>query len=116
MSAQAVSALNAVKANQAKKAESLLARVEKPVPGKPGITELPEQTSEDLLEELPGEDAAASVVEQQAAVLEPATNRTNRKPRRQKLQAARQNPQQRQAQRLPLRHRQLRADCRCGRL
>jgi len=62
MSAQAVSALNAVKASQAIKAESLLARVEKPVPGKPGITELPEQTSEDLLEEIPEPEAAAPAV------------------------------------------------------
>jgi hypothetical protein len=61
MSAQAVSALNAVRANQAKKAESLLARVEKPVPGRPGITELPEQTSEDLLEEVTGMELAAPV-------------------------------------------------------
>ncbi|MGD8618075.1 MAG: hypothetical protein PVH54_02695 [Gammaproteobacteria bacterium] len=60
MSAQAVSALKAVKASQARKAESLLARVEKPVPGKPGITELPEQTSEDLLEEIPEPEAAAA--------------------------------------------------------
>jgi hypothetical protein len=71
MSAQAVSALNAVKANQAKKAESLLARVEKPVPGKPGITELPEQTSEDLLEEFPGVEAAAPAVAQTIAAQEP---------------------------------------------
>jgi len=60
MSAQAVSALKAVKASQARKAESLLARVEKPVPGRPGITELPEQTSEDLLEEIPDMEAAAA--------------------------------------------------------
>jgi hypothetical protein len=73
MSAQAVSALNAVKANQAKKAESLLARVEKPVPGKPGITELPEQTSEDLLEEFPGVEAAAPVVAETVAAQEPVT-------------------------------------------
>lgn len=71
MSAQAVSALNAVKANQAKKAESLLARVEKPVPGKPGITELPEQTSEDLLEEFPGMEAAEPVVVPSSAAREP---------------------------------------------
>ncbi|HYQ70821.1 MAG TPA: hypothetical protein VET88_02715, partial [Gammaproteobacteria bacterium] len=44
MSEQAVNALNAVRKNQARKAESLLARVEKPVPGKASITELPEQT------------------------------------------------------------------------
>jgi hypothetical protein len=62
MSAQAVSALNAVKASQARKAESLLARVEKPVPGRVGITELPEQTSDDLLEEVPGMEAAAEAV------------------------------------------------------
>jgi len=60
MAAQAVSALNAVKASQAIKAESLLARVEKPVPGRAAITELPEQTSEDLLEEQPGVDTAAA--------------------------------------------------------
>jgi hypothetical protein len=71
MSAQAISALNAVRANQAKKAESLLARVEKPVPGKPGITELPVQTSEDLLEELPGVEAAAPAVAQTIAAQEP---------------------------------------------
>ncbi|MGD8630004.1 MAG: hypothetical protein PVG72_04660 [Gammaproteobacteria bacterium] len=71
MSAQAISALNAVKANQAKKAESLLARVEKPVPGKPGITELPVQTSEDLLEEFPGMEAAAPAAAPAAASQEP---------------------------------------------
>jgi hypothetical protein len=59
MSAQAISALNAVKASQARKAESLLARVEKPVPGRPAITELPEQTSEDLLDEFSGVEATA---------------------------------------------------------
>jgi len=64
MSAQAVSALNAVKASQARKAESLLAQVEKPVPGRPGITELPEQTSEDLLEEVPELAAAAPTAAQ----------------------------------------------------
>jgi hypothetical protein len=62
MSAQAVSALNAVKASQARKAEALLARVEKPVPGRPGITELPEQTGEDLLEEIPDTGVAAMAV------------------------------------------------------
>jgi len=51
MSAQAASALKAVKANQAKKAEALLAKAEKPVPGRAGITELPEQTSDDLIAE-----------------------------------------------------------------
>jgi hypothetical protein len=71
MSAQAVSALNAVKASQARKAESLLARVEKPVPGKPGITELPEQTSEDLLEEIPEPEAAAAAAPGPATPQEP---------------------------------------------
>jgi hypothetical protein len=71
MSAQAVSALNAVKANQAKKAEALLARVEKPVPGKPGITELPEQTSEDLLEEIPGMEVTAPVAMPSSTAQEP---------------------------------------------
>lgn len=66
MSAQAVSALKAVKANQARKAESLLARVEKPVPGRPAITELPEQTSDDLLEELPEMEAPAVAATPQA--------------------------------------------------
>jgi hypothetical protein len=66
MSAQAVSALKAVKANQARKAESLLARVEKPVPGRAAITELPEQTSDDLLEELPEMEAPAVMATPQA--------------------------------------------------
>jgi hypothetical protein len=71
MSAQAVSALNAVKANQAKKAEALLARVEKPVPGKPGITELPEQTSEDLIEEFPGMEMTEPVAAPLSTAQEP---------------------------------------------
>jgi hypothetical protein len=73
MSAQAVNALNAVRANQARKAESLLARVEKPVPGRPAITELPEQTSEDLLEEIPGMETAAAGVPQTDVPQEPRT-------------------------------------------
>jgi hypothetical protein len=73
MSAQAISALNAVKASQARKAESLLARVEKPVPGRAAITELPEQTSEDLVEEIPGMEPAAPAVPYTLAPLETAT-------------------------------------------
>jgi hypothetical protein len=73
MSAQAVSALNAVKASQARKAESLLARVEKPVPGRPGITELPEQTIEDLLEEFPGMEAATPAAPDSTAPQETTT-------------------------------------------
>jgi hypothetical protein len=78
MSAQAINALNAVKASQARKAESLLARVEKPVPGRPAITELPEQTSEDLLEELPEMEATAegvlqTEVPQETTITSPAS-------------------------------------------
>ena len=73
MSAQAISALNAVKASQARKAESLLARVEKPVPGRAAITELPEQTSEDLVEEYPGMEAAAPAAPNTLAPLETTT-------------------------------------------